>query len=86
MREDFTPFMVSKSKILTVMQRKHDVHWPQIMRSPVGARSKDKWCKFHKDHGYNTEDCVQLKREVERLLEQSHLKEFIRVRKPRRDK
>lgn len=56
------------------------------MKFPVDTRNKYKWCRFHKDYDYDTEDCIQLKKETKRLLEQGYLKEYVRVNKLRRDK
>lgn len=40
------------------MQRKHDVHWPQAMKSLANTRSMEKCYRFHKDHGNNTNDYI----------------------------
>lgn len=56
------------------------------MRSLVNARSRDKWCRFHNNHGHNTEHYIQLKREIEKLLEQRHLKEYVRVNELRTER
>lgn len=42
-RESFTPFNTFKFEILTVMYRKHNFQWPQIIRSPIDIKDKDKW-------------------------------------------
>lgn len=77
---------MSWSEILAVMQRKHLVNWSKVIRSLAKIRSRDKLCRFHEDHSYDIEDCVQLKRKIKRLLKERHLKEYVWVNKPRRDK
>lgn len=54
--------------------------------SPTNARSKDKWCKFHKYHGHDPEDSIQLKREIKELLELGNLKEYVKISEPRRER
>lgn len=80
------PLNMFMSEILVVMQRKCTVNWSKAMRFSAEARNKDKWYRFPKDHRYDMEDYVQMKWEIERLLEEGHLKEYIQVSKPRRDK
>lgn len=43
-------------KILAVIQRKHIINWPKAIRTPAKTKSRDKWCKFYKDHDYDIED------------------------------
>lgn len=52
-------------------------------------RNKDKYCDYHEDHGHDTDDCKDLKREIELCIQNGHLKQFVQdVRKPdyRRDR
>ncbi|KAK4385916.1 hypothetical protein Sango_2715600 [Sesamum angolense] len=37
----------------------------------------DKYCRFHKDRGHNTEDCYHLKNEIEKLIQRGYLKEYV---------
>ena len=39
-------------------------------------RDAKRSCAFHRDIGHNTERCVALKDEIERLIRVGHLKEF----------
>lgn len=52
-------------------------------------RNKDKFCDYHEDHGHDTDDCKDLKCEIELCIQNGHLKQFVQdVRKPeyRRDR
>ena len=40
-------------------------------------RSKDKYCRFHHDHGYDTSDFYDLKQQIEALIRQGKLQRFI---------
>lgn len=44
------------------------------------ARDKSKFCGFHQDYDYMIENCIQLKREIEKLIRYGHLKEYISER------
>lgn len=37
-----------------------------------------RWCKFHKVKGYHTKDFYQLKKEIECLIQEGHLKKYIK--------
>ena len=47
------------------------------MKSPPKKRNSDKYCRYHKDHGHDTEDCFKLKIAIEKLIEAGHLAEFV---------
>ncbi|KAL0415850.1 UNVERIFIED_CONTAM: hypothetical protein Slati_3416900 [Sesamum latifolium] len=49
--------MVDKSNLL---------QWPQHTRFTPAKKYSNKYCKFHKEKGHDTEDCYQLKDEIER--------------------
>jgi len=39
---------------------------------------KTKYCRFHKCHGYVTNDCLHLKDAIELLIQRGRLKQFVR--------
>ena len=47
------------------------------MRSEPAKRDTTKYCKFHKDHGHRIDDCIQLRKEIEYLIKQGHLRHYI---------
>ncbi|KAL5837346.1 hypothetical protein ACOSQ3_014515 [Xanthoceras sorbifolium] len=47
------------------------------MTSAPQKRDKDKYCRFHRDHGHDTSKCFQLKDHIKNLIRDGHLKEFI---------
>ena len=61
------------------MQIKDDpaLRWPGKLLTNLDRRAKDKYCRFHRDHGHNTEDCYDLKRQIEELIKQEKLQRFI---------
>ncbi|KAK6143681.1 hypothetical protein DH2020_024029 [Rehmannia glutinosa] len=54
--------------------------WPKKIRSMPGRRDNGKYFHFHKDHGRDTEECFQLKDEIERLIQHGYLKIFVRIK------
>ncbi|KAL8534710.1 hypothetical protein ACS0TY_010663 [Phlomoides rotata] len=50
--------------------------WRKYDRGPVRPKS-DKFCHFHNEYGHDTNNCFHLRDEIERMIQASHLKEFI---------
>ena len=51
---------------------------PGPMRAPAERRNMTKYCKFHKDKGHDTVECFQLRDQIEALIQERHLQEYIR--------
>ena len=47
------------------------------MKSDPATRDNSKYCEFHRDYGHRTDDCIQLKREIEYLIRRGYLRRFI---------
>ena len=59
--EKFTPLVMPVDKILMQIKDEHYLKWPRPLHSSPNVRDKNKYCRFHKDHGHYTEDCQDLK-------------------------
>ena len=47
------------------------------MRSDPTKRDNTKYCEFHRDHGHRTNDCIQLRKEIEYLIRHGYLRRFV---------
>ncbi|XP_022143561.1 uncharacterized protein LOC111013429 [Momordica charantia] len=54
---------------------------PEKLRGDPEKRNKDKYYRFHRDHGHNTTSCWELKHQIEDLIQDGYFKKF--VGKPR---
>ena len=52
----------------------HDIPFPPSPKSDVMGLEPSNWLKFHKVKGHHTKGCYQLKREIEFLIHEGHLK------------
>ena len=41
-------------------------------------RNQNKYCEFHRDIGYTTEECIALKDEIEKLIQEGYLQTYVR--------
>ena len=47
------------------------------MRSDPAKKDNTRYCEFHRDYGHCTDDCIQLKKEIEYLIRRGYLRRFI---------
>ena len=60
------------------IKNKEALTYPGKLKGDPNRRSKDKYCRFHRDHGHDTADCYDLKQQIEALIKQEKLQRFIR--------
>ena len=56
------------------------------LHSSPNVRDKKKYCRFHKDHGHYTEDCKDLKEQIEELIQKRKLQRFVKKGEPSRSR
>ncbi|XP_065619073.1 uncharacterized protein LOC136063094 [Quercus suber] len=74
----FTPLVMPVDKILTQIKDEHYLKWPRPLHLSLSVRDRSKYCRFHKDHGHYTEDCRDLKEQIEELIRKGRLQKFIK--------
>ncbi|XP_023892293.1 uncharacterized protein LOC112004298 [Quercus suber] len=75
-----TPLVMPVDKILTQIKDKHYLKWLRPLHSSPNVCNKNKYCRFHKDHGHYTEDCRDLKEQIEELIWKGKLQKFVKKR------
>nr|GEX43828.1 reverse transcriptase domain-containing protein [Tanacetum cinerariifolium] len=58
---------------------------PPPMVTPVEKRSSNKFCDFHNDKGHNTDECMQLKKQIDELVRAGKLSHLIKEIKQGRE-
>ncbi|XP_065630818.1 uncharacterized protein LOC136068082 [Quercus suber] len=51
--------------------------WPEKMKGDPNKRNRNKYCRFHRDHGHDTDECFDLKQQIENLIRQGKLRNFL---------
>ncbi|XP_043710404.1 uncharacterized protein DDB_G0287625-like [Telopea speciosissima] len=77
---EFTPLNTTRSQILMQMQDRVLLKWPRPMLVGPENRSTNRYYLFHKDYGHDTEECYQLKREIENLVKVGSLDKYVKGR------
>ena len=75
--QQYTPLTTSMLQVLREVQHERFLRWPSQMKSNPTRRDDAKYCEFHKDHGHRTDDCIQLKKEIEYLIRRGHLSRYV---------
>ncbi|GAV80367.1 hypothetical protein CFOL_v3_23828 [Cephalotus follicularis] len=73
----FAPLLDTRTRILAVEQDKVPFQWPEKLRTPAKNRNVEKYYRYHRDHGHDTEECRQLKNQIEDLVRKGHLRKYV---------
>ena len=57
----FTPLNAPLDQVLMQIKDEWTLTFPGKLKSDPSKRSRNKYCRFHRDHGHNTIDCYDLK-------------------------
>ncbi|XP_030963384.1 uncharacterized protein LOC115984503 [Quercus lobata] len=74
-----TKYMNAEDALLVLIQIKDEgaLTFPGKLKGNPSKRPRDKYCRFHRDHGHNTSDCYDLKQQIEALICQEKLQKFV---------
>ena len=64
----FTPLTAPVDQVLMQIKDEEALTYIGKLKGDPNKRSKDKYCRFHRDHGYDTTDCYDLKQQIEALI------------------
>ena len=73
----FTPLTTTVSQVLREVQHEKFLRWPSQMRTDPTKKDNIRYCEFHRDHGHRTDDCIQLRKEIEYLIRRGYLCRYI---------
>ncbi|GJW70458.1 reverse transcriptase domain-containing protein [Tanacetum coccineum] len=51
---------------------------PPPMVTPAEKRDPNKYCEFHRDGHYNTDECMQLRKQIDEMIKAGKLSQFIK--------
>ena len=69
----FTPLTAPVDQVLMQIKDEEALTYPGKLKGDPNKRSKDEYCRFHRDHGHDMADCYDLKQQIEALIKQGKL-------------
>ena len=75
--QNYTPLNAPLDQVLMQIKDDPSLKWPEKMKGDLNKRNKSKYCRFHKDHGHDTDECYDLKQQIENLIRQGKLRHFV---------
>jgi hypothetical protein len=75
--QKWTPLNASLSVVFEEARKDPNFKPLPKMRTPPRKRSSQKYCGYHRDHGHRTEECLSLRKEIERFIRLGKLKNFM---------
>ncbi|KAL0440511.1 UNVERIFIED_CONTAM: hypothetical protein Slati_2534100 [Sesamum latifolium] len=73
----YTPLMVPITQAFMAVEEKGLITRPHSWRDTPQRPKSDKFCRFHNDYGHTMEECRHLKNEIERLIQNGYLQEYV---------
>ena len=81
---NFTPLIMSIKQVLMQIRVDPSLQLPKLISTLIEKRDKNKYCRFHQNHGHRTDECRHLKDQVETLIQQGKLQKYIKKTEPHR--
>ena len=73
----FTSLTAPIDQVLMQIKDEGALTFPDKLKGDPNNRSRDRYCRFHRDHGHDTVDCYDLKQQIEALIRQRKLQRFV---------
>ena len=74
----FTPLTAPVDQVLMQIKDEEALTYPGKLKGDPNRHLKDKYCRFHRDHGHDTADFYDLKQHIETLIKQGKLQRFVK--------
>jgi len=78
--EHFTPLMMRPERILKEVYESKIIPEANPPRTHIMGSNKDAWCKYHRVRGHYTDNCIHLKRDIEKLIQSGKLRGYTKGR------
>ena len=74
---NFTPLNALLDQVLMQIKDEGTLTFLGKLKSDPTKRSRNKYYRFHRDHGHDTADCYDLKQQIEALIKEGKLQKFV---------
>ena len=59
--QQYTPLNMLLEQVLMQIRDDPSLKWPEKMNGDPNKRNRNKYCRFHRDHGHDMNKCFDLK-------------------------
>ncbi|KAL8146473.1 hypothetical protein AgCh_004271 [Apium graveolens] len=73
---EYAKLNAPRSQILMEIEKDRDIRWPKPLKADPAKLDKSKYCRFHKDVSHDTDECRQLKDEIDFLIRKGRLNKY----------
>nr|POE56966.1 hypothetical protein CFP56_38394 [Quercus suber] len=73
----FTLLTTPIDQVLMQIKDERTLTFPEKLKGDPSKHSRDKYCRFHRNHGHDTTNCYDLKQQIEALIRQGKLQKFV---------
>ena len=74
---NFTPLVMPTDKILMQIKDELGLKWPKPLSTSSRKCDPKKYYHFHKDYGHYTDECHNLKEQIEEMIQRGKLQKFV---------
>ena len=78
---NFTPLTIPIDQFLMQIKDEGSLTFPGKLKGDPSKRPRDKYYRFHHDHGHDIANCYDLKQQIEALIRQGKLQRFVNKEK-----
>ena len=75
--QQYMPLNVPLEQVLMQIKDDLSLKWLEKMKGDPNKHNRNKYCRFHRDHGHDTDECFDLKQQIENLIRQGKLRNFL---------
>ena len=75
--QQYTPLNAPLEQVLMQIKDVPSLKWLEKMKGDPNKRNRNKYCHIHRDHGHDTDECFDLKQQIENLIRQGKLRSFL---------
>ncbi|XP_050290557.1 uncharacterized protein LOC126728838 [Quercus robur] len=75
--QQYTPLNTPLEQVLMQIKDDPSLKWLEKMKRDPNKHNRNKYCRFHRDHGHDTDECFDLKQQIENLIRQGKLRNFL---------